>query len=102
MLLLTLLTVGSYCYAQTPAAPVLAPELSELTKLKVENFKLKNQLVQCQVDLLDRESKLASKELTNQQSSLEQQMRLELKCNTTDKFNWSTLKCESDAKKPIK
>lgn len=81
--------------------PPLIPSLSELSQLKAENFKLKIQLSQCQVDLLSFKS---STDLTNYQASLEGSFKKELGCKTTDKFNWATLKCETnDVKKdPVK
>ena len=91
---------------KSPSLPMPPPGLSELSQLKAENFKLKTQLTQCRVDLLDRESRLASSDLTGEQSRLEQQFRKELNCKSTDKFNWTSLKCEApDVKKddsPIK
>ena len=81
----------------TPTKPA---ELSELSRLKAENFLLRTQLTQCRVDLLDRESKIASATLTGQQSKFEVEFMKELGCNTeTQKFNWQTLAC--DAKTPL-
>jgi hypothetical protein len=80
--------------------PSLIPSLSELSQLKAENFKLKIQLSQCQVDLLSFKS---STDLSLLQQNLEASFRKELKCSVTDKFNWATLKCEiPDVKKDLK
>lgn len=45
-------------------------ELSEISKLKAENLQLKIQNTQCNVNLLDRESKLASFQLSSEQLKL--------------------------------
>lgn len=75
--------------------------LSETSLLRAEILKLKAQLAQCRIDLTDRESRLATRTLSAEQQLLEQQFRKELGCKPTDKFNWSTLKCEaSDEKNP--
>lgn len=87
-------------WQEPKSIPPLIPSLSELSQLKAENFKLKIQLSQCQVDLLSFKS---STDLTTLQSNLEQQFRKELHCDAKDKFNWALLKCESnDVKKDIK
>jgi hypothetical protein len=94
--LIALLSFFSITFAQSEKTPVLpTPALSELSTLKAENFKLKTQLAQCRVDLLDNQSKVLSTTLTTEQSSLEKEFRKELKCSETDKFNWNTLKCEA-------
>lgn len=77
-----------------PELPVNEAKLSEVNQLKAELFKARTQLTQCRVDLLDRESRLASSNLTSEQSKLELEFRKDLKCKETDKFNWVTLKCE--------
>lgn len=92
---LSFILIGGFVVAQEK--PVAAPpvKLSEVSQLKAENFRLRTSLTQCRVDLIDRESQLATKNLTSEQSVLEQQFRKELNCKETDKFNWSTLKCEA-------
>ncbi len=73
-----------------PPLPSETKQLSEITKLKLENHQLKIALTQCQVNLMDRESKLASANLSNDRSQLEIQINKELGCT---KFDWTTLKC---------
>jgi hypothetical protein len=96
---LFLLSLFAVTFAQDKPKVDKPVELSELSSLKAENFKLKAQFAQCQIDLIDRESKLASSVLTGQQSKLEVEFMNELGCDLkTQKFNWQTLAC--DAKTP--
>lgn len=72
--------------------------LSELSKLKAENLKLLSQLTQCQISLLDGQTKQASQDLTARRNLLEDQFKLELNCKAG--FDWQLLKCEeADVKK---
>ena len=85
-------------------ARVVAQEPNELTEvqlLKGEKHKLSVQLAQCQINLIDRESKLLSINLTAEQSQLEEEFRAALKAGKDDKFNWETMRFE-DAKSIIK
>ena len=66
-------------------------ELSELSKLKVENLKLTAQLTQCQV-------KTTQQDLITRQTELELQFKTELGC--TGKFDWQSLGCENEKKNP--
>ncbi len=72
------------------SAPVA---LSELSTLKAENHKLKIQLTQCRVDLLDSQAQNSSTSLSAEQKKLEDSFRSELKCKADDKFDWTNLKC---------
>ena len=68
------------------------PVLSELSRLKADNFKLKVQLTQCNVSLNDRNAKIASSDLTAEQQKLVIEFKKEL--GITDEevaFNWDTL-----------
>ena len=80
--------------AQEKQAPPLPSttekQLSEVTKLKIENHQLKIALTQCQVNLLDRESKMSSTNLSEARIKLEAEINKELGCT---KFDWVTLKC---------
>lgn len=66
-------------------------KLSELQLLKADNFKLRVQVEQLKAQLLDREAKLKSIELTNEQAKLVEEFRIELKADPTDVFDWNTL-----------
>lgn len=65
--------------------------LTEIQKLKAENFLLKVELVKIRATLQDRENKLASIELTNEQNALVEEYRKELQANKDDVFDWSAL-----------
>lgn len=94
-ILLLSLILSTPIFAQDkPKETPKEPELSELSKLKIENFQLKVALTQCRVDLTDRESKLASSNLSSEQLKLVEDLRAELKAGKDDKFNWETLKFE--------
>lgn len=75
ILIAVFVLAGLLVYAQSeqPAER----QLSELSKLKMENFQLKVQLLQVQI--------------TNEQAALSQQFAKELDC--TKGFNWSTAGC---------
>jgi hypothetical protein len=79
---------------EQPKPKVEEKSLSEVSQLKAENLKLRAQIAQLKIDLMDRESQLAGKTLSAQQVLLEQQFRKELGCTADDTFNWATLKCE--------
>jgi hypothetical protein len=74
------------------------PELTELSKLKAENFQLKIQVTQCRVDVNDREAKLASVSLSSEQLKLIEEFRKELKADKEDEFDWQTLTFKKKAK----
>lgn len=86
----SILTIGclaSFCNVVAQEKP---KTLSELSILKAENFKLRTQLTQCRVDLLDRESRLMSQSLTSEQSQLKSDLSKELGCS----IDLNTLTCE--------
>lgn len=66
-------------------------ELSEVTKLKIENLKLKTQVAQLQ-------SNIASCTLTVEQAKLLEVLRKELDAKETDTFDWNNLSFNSDKK----
>jgi predicted nuclease with TOPRIM domain len=66
-------------------------ELTELQKLKVENFQLKVSLTQCNATVSDRENRLKSIELTNEQSKLIEEFRKTLKADDKQEFDWTNL-----------
>lgn len=65
-------------------------QLNELQKLKAENFQLKVKVASCNATLTDRENRLTSIELTNEQSKLVEEFRKSLNAQDTDTFDWST------------
>jgi predicted nuclease with TOPRIM domain len=73
-------------------------ELTELQKLKAENFKLKVQLVQLNATLQDRENKLASIELTQEQAKLNEEFIKQLGCKKDESLNWDSLICAAKPK----
>jgi hypothetical protein len=79
----------------SPSTPPLVPVLSELSKLKAENFQLRTQLTQCTVDRIGLTAQIQSSQLTSQQSILETAFKKELHCSDKDKFDWSNLTCMS-------
>lgn len=70
-------------------------KLTEIQTLKADNFKLRVQLTQCNATLNDRNNKLDSINLTEEQKKLEQEFRETLHAKETDKFDWSTLSFSS-------
>jgi hypothetical protein len=66
-------------------------ELTEVQKLKAENFNLKVKIAQLNATLQDRENKLLSVELSNEQTKLLEEFRKQLKANEKQEFDWSTL-----------
>lgn len=66
-------------------------ELTEIQRLKAENFKLKVQLTQCQATVNDRENKLSSFELTKEQNELVNEFRKTLGALDSEIFDWSCL-----------
>lgn len=68
-----------------------AKDLNEHQKLKIENLKLKIAVAQLQATLADRESKLASVELSNEQSKLLVELRKQLGADEKDTFDWDKL-----------
>ena len=66
-------------------------QLTELQKLKAENFQLRVKLGQCSASLSDRENRLLSIELTNEQNNLVNEFRETLKASQDDKFDWACL-----------
>lgn len=85
MLLLVLL-----CIAIT-TGNLNAQELNETQKLKAENFLLKVELAKARATVADRDNKLASIELTNEQQKLVEEFRKALKADEKDLFDWTTL-----------
>lgn len=78
------------------------PKLTELQSLKAENFKLKVQLTQCNVNLSDAQSKLNNSSLTDEQAKLIEEFRKTLKAGKDDVFNWNTLTFSKADEKTIK
>lgn len=68
-----------------------AIQLSESSKLKAENWKLKYQLIKLQCD-----SSYAS--LNKEQKALEEEFRKELNAQPTDTFDWASLTFKSKTK----
>ena len=77
-------------------------KLTELQSLKAENFKLKVQLSQCNVNLVDAQSKLNNFSLTDEQAKLIEEFRKTLKAGKDDVFNWGTLTFTKADEKTIK
>lgn len=80
-------------------------ELSELSKLKIENHLLKIQLVTARYTIAQREASIAELELNTERANLIEALRIELKADKDDVFNFETLKFEKkekDEKAPIK
>lgn len=76
----------------TLAVSSLAEErLSEVQRLKAENFQLKVQVAQLQATLADREARLRSIELSAVQAGLVEEFRHTLQADTDDVFDWRTL-----------
>lgn len=65
--------------------------LTELQKLKAENFQLKIQIAQLKATIQDKENKIASYELTAEQLKLIEEFRKQLDANEKDTFDWSCL-----------
>lgn len=79
-----------------PATP-----LSEVQQLKAQNFALKVQVAQLQANLADRESKLASLELTKEQAVLQTEFLAAAKAPAGSTWDWSKMAVkEPDAPKP--
>lgn len=66
-------------------------ELSELSKLKAENFKLRTQLVQCSIKVQDTS-------LASEQAQLIDQFRKELNADNEQVFDWNSLTFNSKSK----
>src|SRR5437764_447625 len=64
--------------------------LTPLQRLQFENHNLKVQLTQCQIALVDRESKMASVTLTDERTKLEAEFRKALQPAEGSTFNWDT------------
>lgn len=94
LLLLLFCTLSITASQEKPQLPMPVVELSEVSRLKAENLKLRTALAQCQIDKTDLTAQLLSKNLTLEQSTLEASLRKELGCKPTDKFDWINLKCE--------
>lgn len=77
-------------------------KLTEIQKLKAENFQLKVQLAQARATIADRENRILSIELSNEQLVLEKEFRERLKPNEKDKFDWSSLSFKSIPTEPSK
>lgn len=77
---------------------VYAEELTELQKLKAENFQLKLQVAQLKATLADREIRLVQVDLTLEQTKLIEEFRKQLKADEKDNFNWSCLCFNKPAK----
>lgn len=92
-MLFALLLLAFQCIAFTQDGPsaLTRTELSEVSKLKAENHKLKIQLTQCRVTLSDRETRLLQAELSSERAALEAEYRKELKADEKKIFNWDTL-----------
>lgn len=74
-------------------------QLTEVQKLKAENFQLRVQLAQCNATISDREARLKSAELTAEQQNLLNEFRIQLKANEKDTFDWTTLTFTSSSSK---
>lgn len=66
-------------------------KLSELSKLKVENLKLKAVVAQCKSDMAGKDATIASFELSAEQKKLLDEFRKELNAEETDIFDWNSL-----------
>lgn len=107
LIIVSLVTLPNIIHGQTiPVAPLdvteskdAKHELTEVQKLKAENFQLKIQVAQLRVTVSDRETKLAQFELTIEQQKLVDEFRKQLNADEKDTFNWTTLKFDSPGKK---
>lgn len=68
-----------------------APVLSEVQRLKAENFQLTIEVAQLKATLAERENRLLSIDLSLRQTALVDEFRATLKAAPTATFNWSTL-----------
>lgn len=71
-------------------------ELDEIRKLKAQVHLLEIKLGQCNASLVDRENRLLSVKLSSDQKNLEEEFRKFLGAESSDKFNWNTLKFEKN------
>ncbi len=74
-------------------------ELSEVQKLKAENFQLRVQVAQLTATLQDRENRIKSAELTDEQSKLVEEFKKALKAKDNEVFDWPTLSFKLPNKK---
>ena len=65
--------------------------LNEIQKLKAENFQLRIKLAQCNAEKQDKENKIQSIELTNEQNKLIEEFRNQLGAKAEEKFDWNCL-----------
>jgi hypothetical protein len=80
-------TIAAQGRADTPEPSVV----SELQRLKVENLQLKIALAQANATIADRDAKLASLTLSQEQASLRADILKTLNAKEGDDVDWATL-----------
>lgn len=88
-----MLLLVALCIATIIGSRSIASEsnLSELNKLKAESFKLKTKLAQCQATVNDRENRILSYELSNEQAKLVEEFRKQMDPKKEYIFDWDSL-----------
>jgi hypothetical protein len=66
-------------------------KLSEISRLKAENFKLKTAVLACRVEEASYSNSVEQAKLKVESVDLEKEFREELKVNEKDLFDWNTL-----------
>jgi hypothetical protein len=79
-------------------------QLNEIDLLKIENIKLKSQIIQLNQKLVEAQLAPSAQSLNNEINKFIEDMRLKMKASKEDVFNWDTLKFDpkKDDKNEIK
>jgi chemotaxis protein histidine kinase CheA len=88
--------------AMAQQVPVDTTSLSELQRLKAELLQAKIVIAQLRATLADREARLASIELTQEQEKLVEEFRRALNADPMSPFDWTTLTFRPVGQLPVK
>lgn len=92
IVILLILCSNSYTFSQAKL------ELTEIQKLKSDNYILRVKLTQCSVTVSDRDAKLASLILQSEQSSLVEEFRKQLNAEKNSTYDWDCHCFKSNSK----
>jgi len=87
--LLLLLPIRTIAAQGTP--PAIASALSDVQRLKAENFQLRVEVAQLRATLADRETRLLETQLSQEQRTLVEEFRVTLRAGPNEVFDWKTL-----------